>query len=337
MPRDAAQVASPAGRVQGWQPITFQERGAAVPFTTPHLAGARLRAAGRGRLELVLPQVAGPGSVGILPWEHVGTLCSPSLFDRRVGARLAAAPALTPAAVRQAVCAEAAAGLAGPQAQEAAARAQAQDAAELERARGALPAAEAGSGAVAAVAALAALFGPVGLGAEAEAARLPRLLAALAAFADQLADTQRTGGALEADTIAATVRRTGAAAQQALATARALAADPRLLLRRWAQAPDAVAEDVARPEWLLDGWAWLCALWACPDERLGQAAVTLPEIAGLLPPLPRAAMAAAGPASWGEPSETPGGPTRSGITPQDFVARNECLLAAILNPTGAAP
>lgn len=335
MAQSAAQVAVSMGRPQGWQPMTFQERGAAVPFTTPHLAGARLRAIGRAGPELVLPQVVGPGSVGILPWERVGTLCSPTLFDRRLGARLASLSRLTPAAVGAAVCAEAAAGLAGPDAQAAAAEARRQHEADIARARAELPPAGTGDQSADGLAALAELFAPIGLGAEAEAARLPRTLGAVLALADALGDPQRTGGAAsEADLVAAVARRVAGMARGALLAARGLAADPAALLRRWTLAPDALADEVARAAWLLDGWAWLCRLWACSDERLGRPALTLPEMAALLPPLPREA-AEGGAVPRAEVPEglqnvLRGGDWRSGVTSQDMIARNERLLAGVL-------
>ncbi len=342
MTQAAARVAGQAGRPQGWQPMTFRERGVAVPFTTPHLAGARLRTAQRVGPELVLPEIIGPGSVGILLWERVGSLCSPTLFDRRLGARLAALPALTPAAVRQAACAEAAAGLAGPEAHEAAGAAQQADAADLERARAELPPCEAETGAARATTELAALLGPVGLGAAAETARLPRTLARLLALAEQLGDRQRTAGiAAEADLVAAAARRTAGLARAALTTARTLAADPPALLRRWTLAPAPLTEQLMRAEWLLDGWAWLCRLWDCPDERLGRPVLTLPEIAALLPPLPREAVQAGAQPRQEVPDHIRtllrGGDWRSGVTAQDMIARNERLLVGALTLPGATP
>ena len=317
-------------QVLGWQPVTFPERGVAAPFTTPHLAGARLRRGARGALELILPDVCGPGSVGILGWDRVGSLCSPSLFDRRLGTRLAALPALTPAALRAAVIAEAAGGLAGPEAQEAAQAAQAADAGEQARAAAELRQVGLEH------AGLAALLAPLGLGAEADAARLPRLGAAVADLAAQV--TERGAASPEdADWVAAAARHAAAAALPPLLAARALAADPAALLRRLRAAPDGVTAELQRADWVLDGWAWLCRLWAGQAEARDVPAAALAELAALVPPAPREAGAPPGAATRRDLPDTlrtvlRGGDWRSGVTAQDMVARNERLLAAVLTP-----
>ena len=343
MSQSAAQVAGSAARAQGWQPMTFRERGVAVPFTTPHLAGARLRAVGRLGPELVLPEVVGPGSVGILAWERVGSLCSPTLFDRRLGTRLAALPALTPATVRQAVCAEAAAGLAGPEAQEAAATARQQDAADEERARAALPA---GGAAASGLTALAALFGPLGLGLgrDAETARVPRTLAAMAALAEALGDPKRIGGlSTEADLVAAAARRAAGAARAALLAARTLAADPPALLRRWTASPEALADELGARR-VAAGRLGV----AVPPLDLPRRAARPPGGDAAGDGGPGAAAAARGRARRRVPRRgmrcrdtlrtvLRGGDWRSGITPQDMIARNERLLAGVLALPGATP
>jgi hypothetical protein len=343
---DAASVLTMPRSPQGWQPLTFHDRGVVVPFTTPALTGARLRAAERGGLELVLPEVAGPGSVGILAWDRVGTLCSPTLFDRRLGVRLVALPRLAPDAVRRAVCAEAAEGLAGPEAQEAALAAQDAAAAERERAHAHLLAqwrASVGAEAVppqaaaSALADLASLLGAVGVGETVASARLVRALALVEALPDQMPEHLRAGqgsGAAEVAAIVGAAGQVSTAARAALAAARGLAADVPLLLRRWSVASQELADTLLRAEWLLDGWPWLCRLAACADERIGRAAL-LAELAALAPPLPRAATGASIIAQ--RPELAPsirdllrGADWRSGVTPQDLTARNERLLAGAL-------
>jgi len=338
MPQDAAQAGGLTGWVQGWLPTTFAERGVAVPFTTPQLAGARLRRTERGLTELIVPDIGGPGSVGILPWERMSSLCSPTVFDRKLATRLADVPALTPATVREAVCAEAATGLAGLEVQEAALAAQQADAAERDRAATSLADLVAASGRTAAVPPdLAALFGAIGLGAEADTARLPRSIAAVAALSERLGEQRQAVS--EAEVVALAARRTAGAAVAALHGARGLAAGIPVLLRRWMTAPGKLADELARTDWMLDGWDRLCRLWQAEEEPPGGRAALIAELAAQVPPVPRemgARLTSARPhPSFGARA----GDWRSGVTMQDLVARNERLLAALLRPAegGAGP
>ena len=99
--------------IQGFQPSTFLERGIAVPFTTPALVGARLRPAERRGLELIVPNPAGGRGVYIVPWDGVQDLCSPTLHDRQLNARLDLLSVVTPGGLRRMACEVAAEGLAG--------------------------------------------------------------------------------------------------------------------------------------------------------------------------------------------------------------------------------
>ena len=101
------------------QPKTFHERGVSAPFTTPLLAGARLRAA-QARigqvLEVVIPNPAGRRGVDIVPWPELGDLCRPTVHDTRLAEALAVRldlAALSPAMVRQTGWEVAAKGYAG--------------------------------------------------------------------------------------------------------------------------------------------------------------------------------------------------------------------------------
>ena len=67
----------------------------------------------------------------------------------------------------------------------------------------------------------------------------------------------------------------------------ALIADPMALLRRWLNEPAALRQLASRPEWLLDGWDLLCAMWRDAPEEARLA--TSLEIAILAPALPREA------------------------------------------------
>jgi hypothetical protein len=96
------------------------------------------------------------------------------------------------------------------------------------------------------------------------------------------AQDQRVG-----DVIAEVVALTLRCCQSTLAELDALLSNPEALLREWRRDAAALRAIGSRPEWLVDGWGFICALWAdAPDsERL---AVTW-EIALIVPLIPREA------------------------------------------------
>ena len=56
-------------QADSFEPKSFRERGATVPFTTPLLLNARIRAAASGRgCEMVVPNPSGGLGALILPW-----------------------------------------------------------------------------------------------------------------------------------------------------------------------------------------------------------------------------------------------------------------------------
>jgi hypothetical protein len=99
----------------------FLERGVAVPFTTPQLAGARIRHADRTGTEFVVPNPSGGRGVYILTWGGVRQLCRPTVHDTLLHQRISRLPAMDPGGVRSAARKLAAEGLAGPDATAAAA------------------------------------------------------------------------------------------------------------------------------------------------------------------------------------------------------------------------
>jgi len=107
--------------IQSHKPATFQERGVAVPFTTPMLAGARIRSAERTGTEFVVPNPSGGRGVYILTWGSVRQLCRPTVHDTLLHQRISRLPAMDPAGVRVAARKLAAEGLAGRDATAAAA------------------------------------------------------------------------------------------------------------------------------------------------------------------------------------------------------------------------
>jgi hypothetical protein len=83
-------------------PTTFLERGVAMPFTTPVLAGTRARPMARGGIELIVPNPSGRPGVYILPWHDIRDLCHPSLHDHQLSARVSRLDRVTPETIRHA-------------------------------------------------------------------------------------------------------------------------------------------------------------------------------------------------------------------------------------------
>ncbi len=106
--------------IHTYHPTTFLERGVAMAFTTPMLAGARARPSERGGVELIVPNPSGGRGVYILPWSGVRELCKPTVHDTRLNQKIATLRAVTPALIREAAREVAAEGLAGREAQAAA-------------------------------------------------------------------------------------------------------------------------------------------------------------------------------------------------------------------------
>jgi NAD(P)-dependent dehydrogenase (short-subunit alcohol dehydrogenase family) len=113
--------------VQPYHPATFLERGVAVPFTTPLLAGTRARPSEKGGLELVIPNPSGGRGVYILGWNSITSLCCPTLHDKILNERIAPLKHVTPATIRLVAREISAEGLAGEEAMEAASAADRHD------------------------------------------------------------------------------------------------------------------------------------------------------------------------------------------------------------------
>ena len=94
-------------------PGTFRSRGVAAAFTTPALAGTRIRASKRSDVELVVPNPAGSQGVYIVHWPGVRALCNPTVHDTILFRRLSAAPRVDPRSVRETGLAVALEGYAG--------------------------------------------------------------------------------------------------------------------------------------------------------------------------------------------------------------------------------
>ena len=110
-----------------YRPLTFPQRGVAVPFTTPHLLGGRMRPGVRGGAELVLGNPVGEDGVYVMPWSALPDICMPTLHDRALWGRIGGLGPLTPRSIREAARQVAAEGFAGRAAARAAEAAVAED------------------------------------------------------------------------------------------------------------------------------------------------------------------------------------------------------------------
>ena len=304
------------------QPTRFLERGAAVPFTAPVLAGARVRLAGRGGVELLIPNPSGAAGVYVLPGTALRQFCRPTLHDLRLNDLLAACARLRPGDVRAASIKVAAEGLAGRAAQQAAkAQTDRDEAARMsanfillqalvtqhdasggnkmpleQQARRVIARIAPGMGCApeqiaASLEQLAACFAAVGAGPRADLARHSATLAQLATLEDTALAWRAAhddASQSQAAMLAEAARLTIACGENIQHAARALLDDVAALLRAWQAAPARIGDTVERLDWVLDGWEPVALLWqAAPDETARRAALS--EAALLVPFLPREA------------------------------------------------
>jgi len=329
--------------VQSYHPATFMDRGVAVPFTTPMLAGTRARPGQRADTELVVPNPSGGRGVYILSWTDLRALCQPTVHDRRLNEKAAGLTVVVPSTIRAAARDVAAEGLAGAAARHAAMSAAEADrrdrltanylllmllvaqacpdtgapaggagslhAAPGQRAREAvlLMAARLGQpadGIAVSLEALADVFGYVGVPGVAGEFRIPRLLGTLRRVRGEVSAWRAGRGdssSVEcAEIVVSAADLTLACAEKTLAEARALTADIAGLLRGWQTSPSGISDVASRPDWLLDGWEQICALWddaSDPGARLS----ALVEMALLVPILPNETVEWIGMAAGSEP------------------------------------
>jgi hypothetical protein len=308
-------------------PRSFAERGVAVPFTTPLLWQARLRADRAGQLEVLLPNPAGMRGMYVVSWQGLRGLARLTVHDMRLLELLGATsePAShqpTPARVRQAARSAACEGLAGRPARHAALAAR-----EAERRRNAAAAfallvrahsmttgevitpedaVREGQGFMArARAAIATLARRTGVTLEqwlhmTEALAplvagigvpetYPATAAALAPEVAVLAEALRRGPE-ELRTAAVLAEAAAACATQARIEARRAIADLPSVALAWVADPETLTGLLERPDWILDGWDHLVATWHQAVTPEAQA-VAGASIARLAPALPAQAQA----------------------------------------------
>jgi hypothetical protein len=114
-------------------PMTFASRGVSMPFTTPMLAGSRIRRAGREDIELVVPNPFGGRGIYVLHWSGVRALVKPTVHDTVLYQRCLRLGAIEPGTIRDAALAVACEGHAGRAAADAAGTTIARDRAQIVR------------------------------------------------------------------------------------------------------------------------------------------------------------------------------------------------------------
>lgn len=290
-----------------FQPATFLERGATVPFTSPMLQQGRIRLGAGGTRELVIRNPSGGPGWYVGPWEGVVEIARVTVHDRLVYRRIEETGALTPIEIRRAARTVAAEGYGGQSAKEAALAAIAAEEREWRTAYATLLATLLGQAGLAGseaigearsrqdlIALAPSLLAPIaprlGLKPDLLARTLEELATVLARIGgapDHPTQTARDLAAVErlvaevkalaedevrADpdavrAILANGELTVALAGDALARARAEATRPQALVTRWGEDQTATKARLTRAEWLLDGWAYLVSLWDTAGEQ----------------------------------------------------------------------
>jgi hypothetical protein len=104
------------------RPSTFAEAGVVAPFTTPLLVQARMRLDYRGRLEIVARNPTGADGMYVVPLAALNELYRLSLHDRALVERMQGLTPVSPLGIREIALSLSREGLAGPDAEAAAAR-----------------------------------------------------------------------------------------------------------------------------------------------------------------------------------------------------------------------
>lgn len=111
-----------------YAPSTFEERGAAVPFTSPTLAQTRVRREERGGLEVLIPNLSEGRGVYVVGWASLPLAFPMTVHDRFLHETIVTTGGCSPEDIRKAALETARTGLAGPLAADAAAAALADEA-----------------------------------------------------------------------------------------------------------------------------------------------------------------------------------------------------------------
>lgn len=278
------------------QSATFEERGVSVPFTTPALAGARVRRDERHGLVLIVPNPAGGRGVYVLPWSGVHDMCQPTLHDTMLHGNISGrgGKPISPGTVRAAARQVAIDGAAGRPAYSAAVKAIRADLESCQATSrfllGALAAQTTVQADATEIAALAGMADEIGVGPNAGRASVALRLAQLKTLHAELTALSQTGSdetgyvSMTCGLAAIAIRCT----DKVLATARARVADIGSLLAGFRLRAADIASVVGRPAWVLDGWELPGLLWGAASGVAAQRAA-LVEIGQALAMLPKEA------------------------------------------------
>lgn len=113
-------IGLPMRSLTNFAPSTFEERGAAVAFTTPVLAQTRVRKDDREQLEVLIPNLSEGRGIYVVPWKSLPLAFPMTVHDRMLHDLIAKGEGCSPDDIRKAVLEAARCGLAGPQAVDAA-------------------------------------------------------------------------------------------------------------------------------------------------------------------------------------------------------------------------
>ncbi len=346
--------------ISSFQPMTFRERGAAVPFTTPVLSGTRIRLGPREQPEVLVCNPAGGKGVYVVNLTGIEAFCQPSLFDRALIVEICASCVLTPAGLRQAALRTMAGGLAGRAAQRRATQAPQHAEALQHQARiglqQLLDSQISASGTRASLAILASrlnlpaeLIGRITQALADLCAEIGILISVKSPLAERLARLTKLSALADAampwldGRRARDIELMRTDLQQYLSCGKRLDADiagllgsAPTLIADFARDPILVAERLTQVDWLFDGWDRILTFWqdgatAGPLPAPAVLAAILPQT----PPLPSEALAMIG---VRPPSPAQTAPTehvrpsadehRSVVSLNELLARNESALAA---------
>jgi hypothetical protein len=341
-----------------YHPATFLERGVALPFTTPRLAGTRARPTEMQRPELVILNPSGGRGVYIMPCSSITSFCQPTLHDTVLNDRISVLDNVTPAMIRTVGRQVAAEGFAGEEAMVAANKAAQSDQrsriANVQRSNENQMTIDRGARArqmvswisprlgqpaawtAAALEDLGHVMSNIGTGTIGATGRVPRLVILLRQLRNDIAEwiAPITDPKLMsyANLVIVVADLTLSLTDTTITNAHALMDDMVSLLRTWAADQDFIIRLAGRPEWLLDGWEQICLLWNYAYDDGSRRAV-LAEIVGLVPILPKEVSAWSQSASLVEDvvgyrrSVSLNEDWRTGVIIFDTIARNERLRA----------